>query len=347
VTARGVAIALLVAAAAAAAALWLSRAGNGPDGDAASGQRVLPGLQQRLNDVTEIAIARGDGTRTTLRRANDGWRVVERDFAADSGKLRRLLLQTAELAVVEEKTRDAARFAVLGVEDVAGPTATGTRLDLVAGSQRWSVILGKASGTREVYARVIGAPGSVLAAPQVQAEADPRRWLDTALVDLKPERVQAVRIALPGQAPYEARRAAKGDVDLVLSPLPRGRALSGPGAATGLASTLAGLQFDDVRASPAAAGADAAARSRPDSRATATVQTFDGLVLTLRGREDGARRYVAIEAAAAGAEAPVVAEAKRLEALGRGREFELANYKYDALFRPIAEMLKPLSASGS
>jgi hypothetical protein len=346
VNARGVAIALLGAAAAAAAALWLSRDGGGPHAAAASGQRVLPGLQQRLNDVTEIAIARGDGTRTTLRRANDGWRVVERDFAADSGKLRRLLLQAAELAVVEEKTRDAARFAVLGVEDVAGPTATGTRLDLVAGSQRWSVILGKPSGTREVYARVIGAPGSVLAGPQVQAEADPRRWLDTALVDLKPERVQAVRIALPGQSPYEARRPAKGDVDLVLSPLPRGRALTGPGAATGLASTLAGLQFDDVRAIPAA-GADAAGRARPDSRATAVVSTFDGLVLTLRGREDGARRYVAIDATATGAEAPVVAEAQRLDALGRGREFELANYKYDALFRPIAEMLKPLSASGS
>ena len=52
-------------------------------------------------------------------RTGADWIVVERDFAADAGRVRKLLLDAAALKIVEEKTSDSKRYADLSVEDVA------------------------------------------------------------------------------------------------------------------------------------------------------------------------------------------------------------------------------------
>jgi hypothetical protein len=64
-----------------------------------AGDLVLPGLQKSLNDVTEIHLTKGDGTRTTLRKSATDWVVAERDFPADSGRVRKLLLDLGALNV--------------------------------------------------------------------------------------------------------------------------------------------------------------------------------------------------------------------------------------------------------
>ena len=46
------------------------------------------------------------------------WTVGERDYPADSGKVRKLLLDLAALSVVEEKTRIPENYPALGVEAV-------------------------------------------------------------------------------------------------------------------------------------------------------------------------------------------------------------------------------------
>ena len=40
-----------------------------------AGDLVLPGLEKSLNDVTEIHLVRGDGTRTTLQKRPAAWIV--------------------------------------------------------------------------------------------------------------------------------------------------------------------------------------------------------------------------------------------------------------------------------
>ena len=88
-------------------AIWLSSRRHLEHATLA-GDLVLPGLEEQVNTVSEVDLRRGDGTRTTLRKASAGWVVGERDWAADPGKARKLLLDLGALNVVEEKTRLAA-----------------------------------------------------------------------------------------------------------------------------------------------------------------------------------------------------------------------------------------------
>ena len=80
---------------------------------------VIPELKPALNEVTELRFAKADGTHATLRKQGADWIVVERNFAADAGRVRKLLLDASALKIVEEKTSDPKRYAELSVEDVA------------------------------------------------------------------------------------------------------------------------------------------------------------------------------------------------------------------------------------
>ena len=118
------------------------------------GDVVLPGLEKALNDVTEIHLVKGDGTRTTLKKRPGEWLVGERDYPADSGRVRKLLLDLGALRVVEEKTRNRELYAQLGVEDSASPKAAGTLVEVVTPAKTFALIVGKPSGGKSGFVRV-------------------------------------------------------------------------------------------------------------------------------------------------------------------------------------------------
>jgi len=317
-----------------------------------SGDRLLPQLRGAINDVTEVSVSRGDGSHVTLQRGADGWTVAERSYRADAGKVRKLLLDLAALEIVEEKTRDPARYAVLGVEDVGAATATGTRIDVKQGNGAiQSVIVGKTSGSRESYVRVAAAKPSFLARPQVAAEANPSRWLDTALLDLDAARVRAVTLEQAGKP---------------------ARTLEGATLTAALAGALKGLALEDLRARPLETTGNATTSAVPQR---ARFVTWEGLAIEVEGREDGGRRWLALTATAdpgaartrpssaalpdaapagatppgatsastppapAAASSPVAAvpadpnvEAGLLARRFDGREFEIPPYRYSAMF---------------
>jgi hypothetical protein len=329
-TLRRLALLALAALLATGGAFWLSSQRH-LERAARAGDPLLPQLRGALNDVSEIRIARGDGSGVTLQRAADGWTVFERRYRADAGNVRKLLLDLAALEIVEEKTHDPQRYAVLGVEDVASPSATGTRIDVKKGSGAiQSVILGKTSGSREGYVRVAGAEPTFLAQPQVVAESNPARWLDTTLLDVPAERIRAVTLPTAGQAP---------------------RNLEGPALAPTLAGALQTLTLEDLHPRPLeVAGREAAAAIQQ-----ARFVTWDGLVIEVRGRQEGARHWVAFAAkfnpaearqrppglaSASSSPAPqepavgvdVAAEAGLLERRFAEREFEIPAYRYSTLF---------------
>src|SRR3569832_714084 len=124
-TSRRVGILLISSIVIVELAAWLSS--NRPTTRATlAGQPVMPGLDKStVNSVTEIRLSKGDGTKTTLKKGSTEWSVGERDYPADSGKVRKLLLDLAALNVIEEKTSLPENYPALGVED------TGTRVDTV------------------------------------------------------------------------------------------------------------------------------------------------------------------------------------------------------------------------
>ena len=315
-------------------AVWLSSQRH-LERDTVAGQLVLPGMEQALNSITEVRLTKGDDTHTTLKKAAADWVVDERGYPADSGKVRKLLLDLAALNVVEDKTRTPANFPQLGVEDVNSPRATGTRIDVKAGAKTYSLIVGKSSGASSGFVRVSGSMQSLLAAPSLTVDADPKRWLDRTLLDVAQDRVKDFTIEPATGPTYSASRPSKDKTDFTVAAIPKGRELANPTAADPIAGSLSGLTLDDAQHAPATA---------PDPKALshATFHTFDGLALDVTGRKDGSRTLISVAASSAdkSTQSQAQAQAQALLARTQGWEFEIPAYKYDAIFRPLEDLLQ-------
>jgi hypothetical protein len=343
-TGRRVGALLVAALVVIALGLWASSR-KIEDSHSGAGAPVINGLKAQVNDVTEVRISRGDGSKATLRKGPTNWVVAEREYPADSGKVRKLLLDLSKLEVVETKTSDPAKYAQLGVEDVTTPTAGGTRVELVTPEKVHGVIVGRTSGMKSGYVRATDEKQSVLATPQLMLEADPQRWIDTALVDIADSRIREVEVTPASGPAYKLARENKDQADFTVTGVPKGRELSSPSAASTVSRELAGLTLTDVR-KPAAAAAATSSPLPSSSRSSsstaspkAVFRTFDGLEIQLQGRQDGERRYVVVTSQSTAKE--TADEATKLTARTKDWEFEIPNYKYDGIFKPIEELLKP------
>ncbi len=330
-SARRVTVLLIAGILVIAGAIWVSSQRH-LERATVEGEPVLQGMKSTVNDVTEIRLVKGDGTHATLRKRPSDWVVAERDYPADSGRVRKLLLDLGELQVVEEKTREPANYPQLGVEEVSSPKATGTRVEVVTPAKVFTLIAGKSSGNKSGYVRVGGAPQSLLATPQINLDADPKRWVERAIVDIPDSRIREVAVTAATGPSYTVAREKKEQSDFTVADVPKGRALSSPSAANPVAGGLASLTLDDVRRAPSAAAGAAAPAEH------ATFRTFDGLELQIDGRKDGDRRYIALTPRSTAKES--AAAAQTLEAKLKGWEFEIPGYKYEALLRPLEELLQ-------
>jgi hypothetical protein len=293
-----------------------------------AGDLVLPGAEGALNKVTEVHLIRGDSTRTTLKPGPTGWTVAERDYPADTGKVRKLMLDLGSLNVVEEKTRLPANYPQLGVEDVTTPNATGTRVELVTPARTFAIIIGKSSSGKSGYVRVADKPLSVLAAPLITVDADPKRWLDPTLLDVPMNRVKAVDVKPADGPAYTASREKKEQQDFGVTGIPKGRELTSPAAANPVAGSLSGVTLDDVHK----------AAAPPATKLSQVVfHTFDGLDVTVLGRKDGPHTLISLAVHGAGKDAET--EAKTLGDRVTGWEFEIPSYKYDMIFKPLDDLL--------
>jgi len=329
VTPRRVALLLACGLVLIAFAIWLSSRRHLEHATLA-GDPVLPGLVQSVNTVTEVDLRRGDGTHTSLKRASVGWVVGERDWAAEPGKVRKLLLDLGALNVVEEKTRLPANYPQLGVEDVSTPKATGTQIDVVTPARTFALIVGKTSSGKSGFVRVAGAAPTLLAAPLLSPDADPKSWLERSLVDVPQTRIRQVDEKPAAGPSFSATRDKKEQPDFAVAPLPKGRLLTSAGAADSIASSLSGLTLEDVQKTAASADAKAA---------RAVFRTFDGLELEVTGRKDGSRSLITLAARATAKDAD--AEAHALNTRLAGWEFEIPEYKYGAIFRTLDDLLQP------
>jgi len=309
-------------------AIWLSSQRH-LERSTSAGDAVLPGLTQGVNTVTQLELVKGDGARCTVKKSGEGWTVSERDWPADVGKVRKLLLALGALTVVEEKTRLPANYPALGVEDVTTAKASGTRVAAVAPTHTWALIVGKSSSAKSGYVRVPGTEQSLLAAPLLAVDADPKSWLANALLDVPVERVRQVEEKPAQGAAFSAAREKKTDPHFAVSPLPKGRELTAPGAADGIPAALSALTLDDVHKGGAPADAHLA---------HALFHTFDGLDVDVAGRKDGTRSLIAISAR--GTTKDGQAEADKINARLAGWEFDVPEYKYTAIFTPLEELLK-------
>ncbi|HEX4267324.1 MAG TPA: DUF4340 domain-containing protein [Steroidobacteraceae bacterium] len=316
-----------------ASAVWMSsRSQSGTDSIA--GTKVLPGLESSLNDITQVRITKADKTQATLDRKATDWIVGQRGYPADSGKLRKLLLDLGSLQAVERKTSVARNYPVLGVESVAQPKATGARIDIVTSGRTWSLIVGNSMDANDCYVRVADSAQSLLASPLIMVDADPKLWLDPTVLDIAPSRVSEIDEQPAAGPGFSASRDNRTQADFTVHGIPRGRELSGADAADSMGSALSALTLTDV--SKAAAQPNGAGLSH------AVFKTFDGLEIDVSGYKQANSGY--IEVVARAADKSAAAEAQRIDSRVQGWDYQVPDYRYAEIFPALDGLLKPLAA---
>jgi Domain of unknown function (DUF4340) len=347
--------ALLIAAVLAiSGALYLSARRNAQR--ETQGAALLPSLAGELNTVTSLSVRRGSAAPTVTVHEKDGrWTIAERgDYPADVSKLRKLLQALSDAKIVEQKTSKRTSFAIIGVEDPGLPGAAGAEIIIAARDGKHAVIIGKPIGEGN-FARRSSEETSYSVEPTISFETEPRYWIDSKLIDIAAGTIQSVEIKPSAQPAYTVRRGkaagvtdktsgaadkapsaadkAAGAADksadaanaantFILEGVPPGRKAADPAALAPSPTALSALSADDV--TPA---------SDVDfSKATvATVTLSDGNVLTVTGATVGDKHWIQLQASKDAA----------LDAQTAGRAFEIAAYRFDAIFRPLEQLLVP------
>jgi hypothetical protein len=335
---------LIAALVAISAAFYLSSKRNPPP--VAQGAALLPALSGDIAAVTAVSVKKGSASPVTVHKSGDQWTVAERaDYPADVAKLRKLLLALRDAKIVETKTANPASFGVIGVEDPAQPGASSSEVTVTAPSGALAVIVGKSIGEGN-FVRRAGENQSYSVEPAISFETEPRYWIDTKLFNLPKAQIQseqvkpsegpaytvhraAAPVAAPAATPAPASAAAAGaapaaaapaDVPFVLDGVPAGRkALDAPALAPS-ASALSDLAAEDV-----------AQVSDVDFKqpAQAIVTLTDGTVITLTGVVIADKHWIQIAST----------KDAVLSAKPEGRVFQVASYRYDAIFKPLEQLL--------
>ena len=259
--------------------------------------KLFPALDARVNDVARIEIVRGEAS-TALEKSGERWVLPEKGgYPADVEPIKKLVIGIAGLTTIEAKTSDPARYAKLGVEDPAQAGATGARVTLkdAGGATLAELIVGKEqdaksfSGPGQTYVRKPSEPQSWLAKGRVEVKEKPVDWLAKEILKVSRDRVRAVTVEHADGEVVKVDRAKASDANFTLHDIPEGKELSYPTAPGAIANALEWLQLEDV--SPAAA-----IDFSTGHLASTRFETFDGLVVTVRTKEQDGKTWARFDA---------------------------------------------------
>ncbi|MEM9803001.1 MAG: DUF4340 domain-containing protein [Planctomycetota bacterium] len=229
----------------------------------ASDERLLPELEDRVNDVRSVVVESSSGTMTFVSEG-DGWTMAEKGgFPVRSEKVRELVLAFRDARKFEEKTSDPAKFDRLGLIEPDAEDSRSTRLTLKDGSGATiSEVLvgnrrpGKAFGAQlpeglspddQYYVRPGNEGPSWLALGDLGVDAPLSAWVDQQFLNVARDRIKAVRIAHPDGDAIAAVREEMDANEMLVLDVPEGMQPKTPNGTGQLLNALTGLRFDDVK----------------------------------------------------------------------------------------------------
>ena len=311
---------------------------------------LLPGLAARVNEVDRITVVgAGDTVLATLTRDDEGWTVSEfSGYPADLDTVRTVLGGLAQAKIIEQKTANPDYYPRLGVEELSLEDAGGIRLDLAAGQQRWSLIVGKEAANRGgFYLREAQTPTSVLADFDENIPQDAAAWVNTRVIDIMAGEVAEVQIVHPDGETLTARKVSADETDFTLVELPEGRELVSAWSINSLGSALSTLSFESVERLESADALDW------DQAVRVQTVLFSGLTVDARLLDTQEGYLIRLEASApfmeaAGEENPELQLAvDEINQRVSGWVYQIPAFKAEVLTKRPEDLLREVDSSNA
>jgi hypothetical protein len=261
----------------------------------------------------------------------------------------------SDAKIREEKTSNPASYSIIGVEDATLSGASGAQIEVTAHDGKHAVIVGK-PGAEGSFVRRVGENTSYIVEPAISVEAEPRFWIDTRLLDLPADKIQGIEAKPAGGPDYSVHRvsapaptAAPATAAPATAPANAGSANAGSANATNTAAPASNFELTGVPSGRKAADSQQLAPSpttfgslTADDVAAAgdldfskpsivTVTMADGNIVTFTGATIGDKRWIQVTATKDAA----------LTAKTAGRAFEIPAYRFEAIFKPLEQLLVP------
>jgi Domain of unknown function (DUF4340) len=303
----------------------------------ATGATLFPGLAAQASNVARIELKQGDKA-LTLTRDKDRWTITDRaGYPAKSEPVRALLVKLARAELVEGKTRNKDRYALLELEDPTAKDAKSRQLRLlddkggviaeaIIGKKRFDAFGNSKSGT---YVRRPGDAQTWLSNADLDVPVAVRDWVLPGILDIPAAKIAKITIEIPGEEPLTITRDAADATKFTLVAIPDGKKLKEGAGIDAIVRAAGNIELDDVRKPAAAAAGEVS---------TVKLEADGGLAVTLKLRKEGEDTWVSIEAT--GAEGDAKKTADEITARAQGWEFKVPAYKAQSILKRRADLFE-------
>jgi Domain of unknown function (DUF4340) len=259
-------------------------------------QTLFPGLLEKVNNVDSLVLEK-QGRALTLSQNASSWGIEQADnYPADFGKIRETVIAVADLQVLAEKTSNADLYKRLGVEDPILENSTSLRLSLLDanGNSLANLIVGnsrhsKSSSDKDgLYVRLPDSETALLVEGRLDVSVDVKEWFKRELFNIGSNRIQSVHIAHSDSGSVKLDR--NEDVgDFILHELPDDMEMQSDVIISRMGTILEDIFVDNIIKADKLAEAE---------QIIATIQTFDGLSVTIVSAEIDGSNYSSFSFAA-------------------------------------------------
>ncbi len=301
------------------------------------GDPLFPGLSTAAGKVAAVTVQQGSET-ITIARNGDVWGIKDRaGWPANAEEVREVLVGLTQMQIIEEKTRNEARYKLLHLEDPASDDAQSklVRLDDASGNAIATVVLGKIKfgvlgpGRNGTYVRKPDNAQTWLVSGSMDAPVDVRGWAQKAIFEIQKDDVAQIRISHPGDEDIVLARGEGEDADIALANIPEGSKLRQDADIGFIATALAQLELWDVKKRDEVAG-------DPDSAIISEIITKGGLTVFVNMiASEGDDHWVTVEAQGVGEVKPAADE---INARADGWVFKIQSYKAESFKKRLSDL---------
>jgi hypothetical protein len=301
------------------------------------GDPLFPELAEAAANVASLNLQQGEET-ITIARNGDAWGISDRSgWPANTEEVREVIVGLTQMQIVEEKTRNEARYELLHLEDPAAKDAQSKllRLDDENGKEIVTVVLGKIKfgvlgpGRNGTYVRKPGDPQTWLVSGSMDAPTDVRGWAQKAIFDIPKDDVSQIRISHPGDEDVVLARGEGDGAEIALVNVPEGSKLRSDADIGFITTAIAQLELWDVRKREEIKG-------DPEKEIISEIITKNGLTVFVNVvASEGDDNWVTVEAQAVG-DAKQLAD--EINARADGWVFMIQSYKADNFKKRLSDL---------